>query len=128
MNQYKSFLHMLKRDDNTNLVECIEEGYNAIFEGYCDVRPDPSERQEDTVSRFNRNAARSQAQIGSFTLSKLVEFADNSKKINWTFDDESDLDNNSTSPFANRMQLDEIVVHNKKSSDLGDVGMPTGGF
>lgn len=103
--KFENFLKQLKTDENTPLIETIEKGFNAIQEGYADVR----EEKVDTLATFNQQASMLALSMGNPVLNFLQNSAESYDHL-YTEEEPSELDFNPTSTFYQdqKVEKDEI--------------------
>jgi len=90
--KFKSFIEKLETSNNKSVLEAVQSGYLAIFEGYADVR---DVEHEDALVMFNRQAANVALGQGNPVLQFLQNSAEQTSQM-YSFDDETELDDNDT--------------------------------
>lgn len=90
--EFNKFISKLETEENKAVLEAVQKGFNAIFEGYADVRDIET---EDALTMFNRQAANVAMGQGNPVLQFLQNSAAKNAQM-YTFDDESELDGRDT--------------------------------
>lgn len=111
--EFKKFIEKLESDNNKSVLEAVEKGFEAIFEGYADVR---DIEHEDALTMFNRQAANVAMGQGNPVLQFLQNSATRNQEM-YTFDDESELDNRDTIDY--REYLTPIPEKTRHEDDFG---------
>ena len=110
--KFDAFLSRLETDNNKALIETIRKGFNAITEGYGDLRETPVQ----AIDMFNQRAAMKASSIGNNVLNFLNQStAENAHRF--TEDDESELDMFPTSEF--NQYVEEVPEYDEIENDLG---------
>lgn len=104
--EFKKFIKRLETDENKSVLEAVQKGFDAIFEGYADVR---DIEREDALTMFNRQAANVAMGQGNPVLQFLQNSAERNHSM-YTFDDEHDLDNRDTIDYREYLTPTQDVV------------------
>ena len=87
--EFKKFIEKLVTNNNKSVLEAVEDGFEAIFEGYADVR---DIEHEDALTMFNRQAAQTAMGHGNHVLQFLHNSAERNQQMYTLEDDDIELD------------------------------------
>jgi len=110
--KFDVFLGRLETETNKPLIEAIREGFNAITEGYADVR----EERVSAMDNFNQMASMTASSLGNNVLNFLDSSSQKFAHL-YTVDEEPELDYRATSEF-NQYHA-PIVIKDEIEEDLG---------
>ena len=102
--KFEAFLGRLETADNKAVIEAIRQGFQAITEGYGDLREAPVQANDN----FSYMAAQTASSIGNDVLNFLGQSAEQRNHM-FTVDDEPELDDFDTSPF-NQYSEPSVIV------------------
>jgi hypothetical protein len=121
--KFKQFIDKLETTDNKLLIEAIQSGFNAIFEGYADVR---DVETEDALTMFNRQAANVAMGHGNPVLQFLQNSAEKTSQM-YTFDDEDELDDYDTIDYRDYISSPETsdALANNLGLSASDLSIST---
>lgn len=98
--EFKKFIDKLETAENKTVLEAVQKGFDAIFEGYADVRDIET---EDALTMFNRQAANVAMGHGNPVLQFLQNSAAKNAQM-YTFDDETELDGRDTIDYREYLE------------------------
>lgn len=110
--KFEAFLSRLETESNSTLIETIRKGFQAVTEGYGDLREAPVQ----AIDTFNQMAAMTASSIGN----NVLNFLNTSRDLNkhkFTVDEEPELDNYLTSEF--NQYSEEIPEIDEFEENLG---------
>ena len=110
--KFEAFLSRLETANNKPTIDTIRKGFNAITEGYGDLREAPVQ----AIDQFNHMAASTASSMGNNVLNFLNHSADQRKHM-FSVDEEPELDNYYTSEF--NQYEEEFLERDEIETDLG---------
>ena len=116
--KFESFLSQLETVENKSTIDTIRKGFEAVTEGYGDLR----EATVPAIDSFNQMATNAANNMGN----SVLNFLDNSsaqREHMFSIDEEPELDGNPTSVFN---QYEEFEPERDEIED--DLGLTAGQY